>query len=81
MVVCPNSGHPSPTSPFTKYKFLQVKYSFTTIVIELSVLKLFQLFNGDLLILYANSIYKVREPRITKLEQGVRSKGTLPATL
>ena len=42
-LVCPNFGHPALTSSFTKYKFLQVKNSFATIVNELSVLKLFQL--------------------------------------
>ena len=48
-VVCPNFGHPALTPSFTKYKFLQVKNSFATLVNELSVLKLFQLSNGDLL--------------------------------
>ena len=43
-VACPNFGHPS----FTKYKFLQVKNSFATIVNGLSGLKLFQLSNGYL---------------------------------
>ena len=41
-VVCPNFGHPAPTSSFTKYTFLQVKNSFATIVNGLSLLKLFQ---------------------------------------
>ena len=50
-VVCPNFGHPAPTLSFTKYKFMQAKYSFKTNVNGLSVFKLFQLSNGDLLIL------------------------------
>ena len=33
-VVCPNFGHPSITSSFSKYTFLQVKNSFATIVNE-----------------------------------------------
>ena len=48
-VVCPNFGHPALTPSFTKYRFLQVKNSFATNVNGLSVLKLFQLSNGDLL--------------------------------
>ena len=47
--VCPNFGHPALTSSFTECEFLLVKNSFSTIVIELSFLKLFQLSNGDLL--------------------------------
>ena len=42
-VVCPNFGHTALTSSLTKYKFLQMKNSFATIVNESSVLKLFQL--------------------------------------
>ena len=47
-------------------------------VIGLSVLKLFKLSNGDLLFLEHafNNIYKVCKPRMTKLGQEVRSKGT-----
>ena len=46
---------------------------------ELELLKLFQLSNCDLFFSqHAYSIYKVRKPRITKLGQGVRRKGTLP---
>ena len=45
-VECPNFGYPTLTSSFTKYKFLQVN-TFATIVNELSVLKLFQLSNGE----------------------------------
>ena len=48
-VGCPNFGYYALTSLFTKYKFLQMKISFVTIVNRLSVLKLFQLSNGDLL--------------------------------
>ena len=56
----------------TKYKFLQVKNSFITILNGRSVLKLFQLSNGDLLFSYnAYSIYKVHKTRMTKLGQGV----------
>ena len=45
---CPNFGHPTSISSFTKYKILNC----------LSVLKLFQLSNGDLLLSYlAYSIY------------------------
>ena len=40
---------PYPNSSFTKYKFLQVKNSLLTDVNQLSVLKLFQPLNGDLL--------------------------------
>ena len=58
---------------------MQVKNSFATIVNGLSVLKLFQLSNDDLLFSqHAYSIYKVRKLKITKLGQGVRSQGTLP---
>ena len=49
-----------------------VKNSFAIRVNELSVWKLFQLSNGDLL--FSNhdySLYKVRKPRMTKLGQGV----------
>ena len=49
-VVCPNFGHPALTSLFIEWSFLQVKNSFATIVNKLSVLKLFQLSNGDLLL-------------------------------
>ena len=48
-VGCPNFGHPALTSSFTRYKFLQVKYSVATILNRLSVLKLIQLSNDDLL--------------------------------
>ena len=51
-----------------------MKNSLATIVNQLSVLKLFQLTNGELLFLYhAYSIYKVRKPRMTKLGQVVQS--------
>ena len=42
-------GHPVLTLSFTKYNFLQVKNSIAKIEIELSVLKLFQLSNNDLI--------------------------------
>ena len=45
--VCPNFGHPALTSLFTKYELLHVKKSFATILNGLSVLKFFQLSNGD----------------------------------
>ena len=48
-VVFPNFGHPVLTSSLTKYKLLQVKNSFATIVNGLSVLKLFYFSNGKLL--------------------------------
>ena len=49
-VVCHNFGHPAQT--WYKIYYLQAKYSFATIVNRPSVLKLFQLSNGDLLISY-----------------------------
>ena len=49
-VVFPNFGHPALTSSFAKYKFLKVKNSLVTIVNLLSVLKLFQHSNSDLLL-------------------------------
>ena len=74
-VVCPNFGPcPITYTSFMKYKFLQVNNTFANIVNRLSVLKLFQLSNGDLNFSYhAYSIYKVRRPNMTKLRQGVRS--------
>ena len=50
--MCSNFGHPALTSSFTNSKLLQVKYSVVTIVNDVSVLKLFQLSDGDLLFLY-----------------------------
>ena len=45
----------------------------------LSILKLCQLSNGDLLFLYAClQHYNVRKPRMTKLARDVRTWGTLP---
>ena len=81
-VVCPYFGHPALTPSYTKYKFLQVKNSFATLVNELSVLKLFQLSNGDLLFskhdysLYI--VYNARKPRMTKLGQGVGVRAHYP---
>ena len=44
-----NFGHPTLNSSFTKYRFLQVKNSCATIVLNgLSVPNLFQLSKGDL---------------------------------
>ena len=77
--MCPNFGHSALTSSFTKYKFLQVKKSFATVVNGLSILKLFKLSNGDLCFsYYAYSIYKVRKPRMTKLGQGVGVRAHYP---
>ena len=46
---------------------------------ELSVLKLFQLSNGDLLFSkHDYSLYKVRKPRMTKLGQGVGVRAHYP---
>ena len=67
-VVWPNFEYLVLTSSFTKYKFLQVKKCFGTSVNGLSVLKLFQLSNGD----YRN-IYKMLKSRMKKLGQGVWS--------
>ena len=47
--VCPKFGHPGLTLLFTKFRFMQVKNCFATIVNGLSVLKLLELSNGDLL--------------------------------
>ena len=78
-VVCPNFGHPALTPSFTKYQFLQVKNRFATLVNELSVLKLFQLSNGDLLFLKNDySLYNARKPRMTKLGQGVGVRAYYP---
>ena len=58
---------------------MQVKDSFATRVIELSVLKLFQLSNSDLLFSKRDySLYKVRKPRMTKLGQGVGVRAHYP---
>ena len=58
---------------------MQVKNSFATLVNELSVLKLFQLSNGDLLFSkHDYSLYKVRKPRMTKLGQGVGVRAHYP---
>ena len=68
-VVCLNFGYPALTSSL-KDIFLQVKNSFSRLVNGRSVLKLLQLSNCDLLFLYhAYSISKVRQPRMTELEQ------------
>ena len=69
-VVCPNFGHPVLTSSFTKYTFFQVNIFFVTIVNRPLALKLFQLSNGDLLLLLllvlVSCLYKVRKPRMPK---------------
>ena len=75
-VVCPNYGHLHLTSSFTTYIF--VKNIFATMV---SVLKLFQLSNGDFRSMPTYSIYKVRKPRMTKLEQGVEVRAHYPIYL
>ena len=47
---------------------------------ELSVLKLFQLSNGDLLFSKQDySLYKARKPRMTKLGQGVGVRAHYPS--
>ena len=47
---------------------------------ELSVLKLFQLSNDDLLFSkHDYSLYKVRKPRMTKLGQGVGVRAHYPS--
>ena len=49
---------------------------------ELSVLKLFQLSNGDLLFSkHGYSLCKVRKPRMTKLGQGVGVRAHYPRLL
>jgi len=59
---------------------MQVKNSFATRVNELSVLKLFQLSNDDLLFSkHDYSLYKVRKPRMTKLGQGVGVRAHYPS--
>ena len=73
--MCPNFGRPALTPSYAKYKCLQVENIFATIVNELSVLKLFQLSNGDLT---AHTIYNVREPRMTKSGQGVKVMAHYP---
>ena len=78
-VVCPNFRHPALTHSFTKYNFFQMKNSFATLVNELSVLKLFQLSNGDLLFSkHDYNLYKARKPRMTKLGQGVGVRAHYP---
>ena len=78
-VVCPNFGHPALTSSFISYKFLKVDNSFAKIVNGLSVLKSFQLSNGDLLFLWhVYIIYKVHKPRMAKLEHGVEVRAHNP---
>ena len=75
--MCPNFGHPALSSSFTKHNLWQINTNFAINVNELSVLKLLQLLNCDLLLSwYAFSIYKLRKPRMTNLAQGVRSWGT-----
>ena len=77
--VCPNFGHPALTSSFTKYKFLQMKNSFATIVNGLSVLKLFQLSNGDLCFSqHAYSICKERKTQNDEVRVWCQSQGALP---
>ena len=50
-VVCPNFGHPALTSSIQNTNFWEFKNSLAKIVNELSVLRLLQLSNGDLLFL------------------------------
>ena len=61
---------------------MHVKNSFATRVNELSVLKLFQLSNGDLLFSkHDYSLYKVRKPGMTKLGWGVGVRAHYPKYL
>ena len=56
-----------------------MKNSFATLVNVLSVLKLFQLSNGNLLFSkHDYSLYKARKPRMTKLGQGVGVRAHYP---
>ena len=56
-----------------------MKNSFATLVKELSVLKLLQLSNCDLLFSkHDYSLYKARKPRMTKLGQGVGIRAHYP---
>ena len=77
-VVCPNFENPTLTSAFTKYKFLQAKNSFSTIVSGLSVLKWFQPSNGDFFSWHAYSTYKVRKTAMTKLGRSVEVRAHYP---
>ena len=79
MVVCPNFGHPVLTSSYKKYNVFADKKGFATLVNGLSVSKLFQLSNDDLLFSkHAHSIYKVCKRRMTKLGQGVEVRENYP---
>ena len=82
-VVCPIFGHPALTSSFTKYNIIQVKNNFLTILNGPSVLKLFQLSNGDFFICVAclQHLQIVRKPRMTKLGQGVEVRAHYPTSI
>ena len=74
-VVCPNFEHPALTSSFKKYNFLHVKNSVQTIVYRLSVLKLLS-FRMVILLFSAYSIYRVHQPKLTRLGQGGEVRAT-----
>ena len=69
-VVCPNVGNPALTSSFTKYKFLQEKNSFATIV-NLDCFEIVSAFECRLKYLFSNVTCKVRKLRMTKLGNGI----------
>ena len=52
-VVCPKFGHPALTSSYKKYKFLQVKNSFATIVNGLSGFRFVSAFEWQFIIFVA----------------------------
>ena len=74
----------SDTLPFFLHlhKFVQSKDSFAISVNVLSVLKLLQLSNGDLLFSqHVYSIYTVRKPRMTKLGNCVEVRAHSPIAI
>ena len=77
-VTYPNFGHPAQTWSFTKYC---KGHFFATIANGLSVLKLFQLSNGNYFSQHFYNICKARKPGNTEFRLGVRSQGTLPYSL
>ena len=71
-VMCPNFGHPALTPSFTKYNFFQIKNSFATLVNELSVLKLFQLFSQKVLHLFCSC--GISQPQLICTKYGISQK-------
>ena len=72
--VCPNLGHPVPTSLFTKYNFLQAKNRWNNCewTVSFEIVSAFEwLFMFFVTCL--QHLYKGRKPRMTMLWQGVRS--------